>query len=87
MIVSTIIPALFSLSSIIVLAFVKSEGKAVTRKPSDNGRISNESTALLSGQTDSLEGSLRNRVVSSLWLSGWSPHFTTVTRPYLAFTL
>ena len=76
MIVSTTTLFLLSLSlspsSVIVLAFVKSEGKAVTRKPSDNGHLSNESTGLLSDQTDSLEGSLRNRVVSvgGAWVRG-----------------
>ena len=47
--------------SVIVLAFVKSEGKVTSRKSKDT--VKDETSALLSDQTNSLEGSLRDRVV------------------------
>ena len=52
--------------SVVMLAFVKSEGKS-TEKPSESEPQSpNESTSLLADKNSSLEGSLRERVVSTL---------------------
>ena len=56
--------------SVIILAFVKSSGKTVG-KSGQKGGVS-ETTALLSDQTDSLEGSLRDKVVSQNDASGTS---------------
>ncbi len=51
--------------SVVVLAFVKSEGKVVKKQDYRNGGTpKSETTALLSDNTNSLEGSLRQRVVS-----------------------
>ena len=50
-----------NLHSVIILAFVKSQGKDV--KGGDHKGGVSETTALLSEQTDSLEGSLRDKVV------------------------
>ena len=47
--------------SVVILAFVRSSGKAV--KDTKKGGVS-ETTSLLSDQPDSLEGSLRDKVVS-----------------------
>lgn len=51
----------YDLHSVIILAFVKSQGKET--KGSDRKGGVSETTALLSEQTDSLEGSLRDKVV------------------------
>ncbi len=52
--------------SVVILAFVKSEGKTVKKRSHPNGGLpKDETTALLSDNTNSLEGSLRERVVSS----------------------
>ena len=47
--------------SVVILAFVKSEGKVTSKKSNDAAK--DETSGLLSDQTDSLEGSLRDRVV------------------------
>ena len=50
--------------SVVILAFVKSEGKS-SEKPSESEPNSpNENTSLLTDKNSSLEGSLRERVVS-----------------------
>lgn len=50
--------------SVVILAFVKSEGKSSEKQSESEPQSPNESTGLLTDKNSSLEGSLRERVVS-----------------------
>jgi hypothetical protein len=52
------------LYSVVILAFVKSEGKSSEKSSESEPHSPNESTSLLTDKNSSLEGSLRERVVS-----------------------
>ena len=55
--------------SVVILAFVKSEGKSSEKKSESEPQSPNESTALLTDKNSSLEGSLRERVVSGTYIN------------------
>ena len=49
--------------SVVILAFVKSEGKSTEKPPESTSHSPTEHTSLLADRNSSLEGSLRERVV------------------------
>ena len=51
--------------SVVILAFVKSEGKSSEKSSESEPHSPNESTSLLTDKNSSLDGSLRERVVSN----------------------
>ena len=60
-----IIQVIMCVYSVVILAFVKSEGKSSEKSSESEAHSPNESTSLLTDKNSSLDGSLRERVVSN----------------------
>ena len=60
-----IIQVIMCVYSVVILAFVKSEGTASEKSSESEPHSPNESTSLLTDKNSSLDGSLRERVVSN----------------------